>query len=70
LLVVDFAMPSMNGAELVRITRRSHPGMKVLFMTGYADLDVLRSYAEPHEILRKPFRLAALIEQVDSALRR
>jgi PAS domain S-box-containing protein len=70
LLVVDFAMPSMNGAELVHITRRSHPGMKVLFMTGYADLDVLRSYAEPHEILRKPFRLAALIEQVDAAMRR
>jgi CheY-like chemotaxis protein len=70
LMVVDYAMPSMNGAELVRIARRTHPGLKVLFMTGYADIDALRSFAEPQDILRKPFRLAALAEQVEAAIGR
>jgi len=69
LLLVDFAMPSMNGAELVRLARRMRPEIKVVFMTGYADLDALRSFAAPEEILRKPFRLAALVQQVEAALR-
>jgi PAS domain S-box-containing protein len=68
LLLVDFAMPSMNGAELVRLTRRTHPDVRVVFMTGYADLDALRSFAAPQEILRKPFRLKALLEHVEAAI--
>jgi PAS domain S-box-containing protein len=68
LLLVDFAMPSMNGAELVRLTRRTHPDVRVVFMTGYADLDALSSFATPQEILRKPFRLKALLEHVEAAI--
>jgi PAS domain S-box-containing protein len=69
LLLVDFAMPVMNGAELVRLTRRTHPDTRVVFMTGYADLEALRSFASPEEILRKPFRLRALVEHVEAALK-
>ena len=66
LLLVDFAMPGMTGAEMVRLARKASPGIGVLFMTGYADLDALREYAAPEDILRKPFRLATLIEHVAS----
>jgi len=69
LLLLDFAMPSMNGAELARLARCTRPEVRVLFMTGYADLEALRSFAAPQEILRKPFRLAALAQQVEVALR-
>ncbi len=68
LLLVDFAMPMMNGAELARLARIARPEARVLFMTGYADLDALRSFASPQEILRKPFRLAALVQQVEAAI--
>ena len=64
LLLVDFAMPGMSGAEMVRLARQRAPSMAVVFMTGYADLDALREHASPENILRKPFRLATLTEHV------
>ena len=64
LLIVDFAMPVMTGAEMVRLARERSPGTAVIFMTGYADLDALREFAAPEDIIRKPFRLATLTEHV------
>ena len=64
LMLVDFAMPGMTGAEMVRLARQRFPDIGVLFMTGYADLDALREYAAPEDIIRKPFRLATLTDHV------
>ena len=58
LLLADFAMPGMNGAELIRRAREVRPGLPVMMVTGYFDdaqlgqLDI--------DILRKPIRLADL----------
>ena len=41
LMVVDFAMPGMNGVEVARAAASLHPEMPVLFVTGYADLSAL-----------------------------
>lgn len=38
LLVTDFSMPGMNGAELSRRARELIPGLPILIATGYADL--------------------------------
>jgi PAS domain S-box-containing protein len=38
LLVTDFSMPGMNGAELSRKARELIPGLPILIATGYADL--------------------------------
>ncbi len=38
LLVTDFSMPGMNGAELSRKARELLPGLPILIATGYADL--------------------------------
>jgi PAS domain S-box-containing protein len=70
LLLVDYAMPGMNGAEVVRLGRHLRADLKVLFMTGYADVDALRCYASPQDIIRKPFRLAALTTHVDGVMSR
>ena len=35
LLIVDFAMPEMNGAELLRRVRKLRPGLPALMVTGY-----------------------------------
>ena len=55
LLVVDFAMPGMNGAEVARGARTARPGLPVLFITGYADLSALAGTGEDR-IVQKPFR--------------
>jgi len=37
LMLVDFAMPGMNGAEVAAAARESRPDLPVLFASGYAD---------------------------------
>jgi CheY-like chemotaxis protein len=58
LLLADFAMPGMNGIELIRRARELRPGLPVLLVTGYVDDAKLGTFDV--EILRKPIRLADL----------
>lgn len=68
LLILDFAMPGMNGAEVARAARKRRPALPLFFLTGYADLTALGEFAsEP--ILHKPFRDAELGERVASVLK-
>jgi CheY-like chemotaxis protein len=53
-MLIDFAMPGMNGAELARNVRARRPGLPILFVTGYADTSALADIDEDH-IIRKPF---------------
>lgn len=55
LLLVDFAMPGMNGAELAREARSKRPGLPVLFVTGYADFSALRDVPRDR-IIEKPLQ--------------
>ncbi|MCY1445145.1 Sensor kinase CckA [compost metagenome] len=41
LLLTDFAMPEFNGAQLALAARERHPGLPVVFLTGYAELQGL-----------------------------
>jgi len=66
LLVADFAMPVMNGAELAAQAIKRRPKLAVLFITGYADTEVLSSWTSiGHRTLNKPFTTGEL----DAALR-
>ncbi|MGZ8441403.1 MAG: response regulator [Candidatus Deferrimicrobiaceae bacterium] len=40
LLLADLMMPGMNGMELARRLMSSHPGMKVLLMSGYSEEEI------------------------------
>lgn len=42
ILLTDFAMPGMNGVELYRQTRESHPKLSAFLMTAYADNDIVQ----------------------------
>jgi CheY-like chemotaxis protein len=68
LLVVDFAMPNMNGAEIVATARARKAGLKILFLSGYADTAVLEAAVEQAPLLHKPFRPAELAAAVRTAL--
>jgi CheY-like chemotaxis protein len=55
LLVADFAMPGMNGAEVAQQARSRRPDLPVLFVTGYADQSELADVGE-ERVVQKPFR--------------
>jgi signal transduction histidine kinase len=60
LLLVDFAMPGMNGADVAREAQNRQPDIKVLMVSGYADSAVVEAALGSARLLRKPFDLAEL----------
>jgi len=68
LLLLDFAMPGMNGAELAREAHARRPDLPILFVTGYADTAILETGAGDG-IVRKPFVERELAAKLRSALR-
>jgi CheY-like chemotaxis protein len=60
----------MSGPELVDRSKRLHPEARVLYMSGYADDQILsRGVSEPvGMLLPKPFRRPQLLEHVRVAL--
>jgi len=61
LLVTDVVMPGMSGLELHERLRRTHPQLKVLFVSGYAS-DVVGPGVN---LLPKPFTPEQLLARVD-----
>ncbi|HLH87556.1 MAG TPA: response regulator [Xanthobacteraceae bacterium] len=69
LMIVDFAMPGMNGAEVARLARLRKPALPILFITGFAERSTMAGIDEA-QLLSKPFAPEALAEAVRSALAR
>jgi YesN/AraC family two-component response regulator len=70
LLLTDVVMPRMNGIDLAQKVRETLPGVRVAFMTGYAefsDKNGQKSLIDA-SILQKPFSRANLLEQVRNVL--
>ncbi len=68
LLIVDFAMPGMNGVEVIQAARRRTPDLPIILATGYADMAAVDAVMEPDRVLRKPFRIDDLTTAVRAAL--
>lgn len=69
LMLLDFAMPGMNGAEVATIARRGRPGLPIVFASGYAETDaVQKAVGREAVILRKPFDMNELARVVREAL--
>jgi len=67
LLLVDYAMPEMNGIAVMEQARGCQPGLKLLLMT--ADVEVLHSGGVAGvPLLSKPFKIAQLNERVAASL--
>jgi CheY-like chemotaxis protein len=67
LVLMDFAMPGMSGAEVARQIQQRFPGLPILFVTGYADKAALGDIGE-EELIKKPFIDDELTRKVRSAL--
>jgi len=72
LLVTDVVMPEMGGGELVERLSQRRPQLKVLYMSGYTDDEVVRRgvHGAEAEIIRKPFTADQLMREVRGVLDR
>ncbi|WP_096031633.1 ATP-binding protein [Caballeronia hypogeia] len=67
LLISDVGLPGgMNGRQMAEAGRQARPGLKVLFITGYAENSVIgNGRLEPGmQVLTKPFALETLAARV------
>jgi CheY-like chemotaxis protein len=66
LVIIDFAMPGLTGADAGERMLAIRPGLPILVITGYADADELPGVGGRFPSLQKPFRGAQLAETLSS----
>jgi two-component system, cell cycle response regulator CpdR len=66
LLLTDIVMPEMDGIELARRAAEMAPGLRVMFITGFAAVTLKAGKEMPNaRVLSKPFHLRDLVLEVD-----
>ena len=70
LIITDYLMPGITGAELVQRAREELPGVPMIIATGYADMKAIEQVIGDDMLLRKPFQLAELAATVERALQK
>jgi len=68
LVVLDFIMPGLSGADVARQIRSRHPQQPILFVSGYSETEAVKRTAPEAPLLAKPFRADALHKAVRGAL--
>ena len=68
LIVLDFIMPGLSGAEVARVAREKRPDQPILFVSGYSETEAVKRTAPDALLLAKPFRADALHKAVRGAL--
>lgn len=69
LLLTDIVMPEMNGADLAHRMLSQRPDLVTVFMSGYAEQEVLRKTKLTSAVhIQKPFTVHALLSRVSEAL--
>ena len=68
IVITDIFMPNVDGLEVIRHIRRVAPGAAIVAMTGVDDvgadyLKAARAFGA-HHVLRKPFRIAELLDAI------
>ena len=68
LVVIDFVMPGLSGAEVARRMLDVAPEQRLLFVSGYSETAAITRAAPDAPLLTKPFRADALDAAVRNAL--
>ncbi len=69
-IVTDFAMPELNGIDLLLRVREAGIGVPAIMVTGFADgaSQEMRARAQVHAMMEKPIELRAFVEMVGVVL--
>jgi DNA-binding NtrC family response regulator len=67
-MLSDMVMPRMSGPTLAQAVVRLRPGIRVVFMTGYAGVTDLPHLQVPATLIHKPFTPDALVSSIHAAL--
>jgi PAS domain S-box-containing protein len=72
LLITDIIMPDVSGFDLVKRVIKTHPGTKVLYISGYSEEDISNkgTLEKRAPFLKKPFTPTALARKVREVLDR
>jgi CheY-like chemotaxis protein len=70
LLVTDVIMPEMNGRRVFEEMQAIHPGIKVLYVSGYSAEAIAHHgiLDEGVQLLQKPFTMQSLAQNVRDVL--
>lgn len=69
LLLLDFAMPGMNGAQMAKRVRQKYQDLPIVFASGYSETAAIEeAVGEDAMLLRKPFSVADLERMLATSL--
>jgi PAS domain S-box-containing protein len=69
LLITDVGLPGgMNGRQMAEAAREARPGLKILFITGYAEKSAADDAQPGTYTVAKPFALDALANRIKSII--
>jgi len=68
LVILDFIMPGLSGAEVADRILADVPDQPILFVSGYSETEAVKRTAPEAMLLTKPFRADALHKAVRGAL--
>jgi PAS domain S-box-containing protein len=68
LVILDFIMPGLSGAEVANRLLAKRRDQPILFVSGYSETEAVRRVAPDAPLLTKPFRAEALDQAVRRAL--
>jgi two-component system cell cycle sensor histidine kinase/response regulator CckA len=70
LVVTDVVMPEMDGPTLFKVLRERNPGIKIIFVSGYAEDAFEKNLPENEKLafLPKPFTLKQLVAAVKETM--
>ena len=70
LLLTDIVMPGMDGIEVARHAAARHPGLRIMFITGFAAVALKAEETAPPgaRVLAKPVHLRELVVEVERML--
>jgi two-component system cell cycle response regulator CpdR len=67
LLLTDIVMPGIDGIEVARQAAARHPGLRIMFITGFAAVALAAADQAPSgaKVLSKPIHLREIVSEVE-----